>query len=453
MDISMPVLLRSLWQAGAASNTQAQGKLDRRLSTIPMGVDGGVARFGAGAVDQLALPDVWHELAKSGLVKSALVGSQDHGQRVMGAGVRMPVAAVAVPSRPLHTEVPVASGRGAAVPGNHDPNQPNRVARGLGSAAQFLDSRIPELDDIASREGTSNALRGAIAFGMPIARVGISAASGVLGLGQLATSQVARNRAGEAITDFLMEHPVETTQKALKDWRAKQWNEQVSDVLVAGGGAALGGGVGSKLRALDYSPHITMGPVINRFGQTGALNINVKRNPKWGAGKKKQEPATTESAETQQTYERHPQTGHLINAKVQYRPNSDHILDGTKVHVEGDPEITHYYENQGAHDPKKNRPGRGDEDYNSTKSVLPDEHVKLFKSSVPHADENGFVSRYAMDRDGHIHRFQPYTHGGDSFHWNGSTNGRTRWGEPRELKEREVPNHIKKYLKKQQGRK
>lgn len=267
MGTFIPILLRSLAGANAAENAKPRSQ----ASAMP---GRGVAQ------DHLGLQDVWDGLAAPGFVRSAFAGLQGHGVQMPSTGVSK-----AVGSRPMYTSSsiprPVAGSLGGGDAGSDDdPDQPNVVSKTMGDWAHFLDSRIPALDDIAADSQTSNALRGTIAFGMPIARVGVSAASGLLGLGQLATSRAVRHQASENLSGFLMNHPVETTQKALKDWRAKPWNEQVSDLLVAGGSSLVGGGVAGKLKVLDYSPHITMGAVRNVRGQTGALNIHLKRNPK-----------------------------------------------------------------------------------------------------------------------------------------------------------------------------
>jgi len=98
--------------------------------------------------------------------------------------------------------------------------------------------------------------------------------------------------------------------------------------------------------------------------------------------------------------------------------------------------VTHSYENPGAHG------GGGRERYDATKSVLPANHVELFKQSVPFVNGKGKVVRYAIDKkNGSIHRFDPSSEG--TYHWNGSSNGVIKSGRPRRL---DVPNEVMKVL-------
>ena len=95
----------------------------------------------------------------------------------------------------------------------------------------------------------------------------------------------------------------------------------------------------------------------------------------------------------------------------------------------------HKYTNPGHHDPRG-----GPNPYNPRKSVLPENHVQLFRDSVPFETPGG-VLRYARDADGNIHRFEP--HLSDTYHWSGQTNGRTLRGEERGL---HVPAEVRKTL-------
>ena len=98
--------------------------------------------------------------------------------------------------------------------------------------------------------------------------------------------------------------------------------------------------------------------------------------------------------------------------------------------------VTHSYENPGAHG------GGGSAPYDATKSVLPANHVELFKQSVPFVNGKGKVVRYAIDKkDGSIHRFDPSSEG--TYHWNGSSNGVTKSGKPWPL---DVPPQVMKVL-------
>ena len=99
------------------------------------------------------------------------------------------------------------------------------------------------------------------------------------------------------------------------------------------------------------------------------------------------------------------------------------------------------YVNPGHHDPT----GGGPVPYNPTKSVLPSNHVELFTSSTAVRNpKNGTVTRWAKEgegRDAVYHRFQESSP--NEFHWNGSTKGRTKSGEAREIALHEVPGSIR----------
>ncbi|PHN05116.1 DUF6531 domain-containing protein [Flavilitoribacter nigricans] len=97
------------------------------------------------------------------------------------------------------------------------------------------------------------------------------------------------------------------------------------------------------------------------------------------------------------------------------------------------------YENPGHHDPSTNS-------YISNKSVLPENHEELFKNSVP--DPNNPKTRWAKEGSGKkatYHRFQSSQPDGTGpFHWNGSTNGKTKAGKSRKIKSQNVPTEIKR---------
>ncbi len=79
--------------------------------------------------------------------------------------------------------------------------------------------------------------------------------------------------------------------------------------------------------------------------------------------------------------------------------------------------------------------------YHAAKSVLPEDHVELFKASRPYRKRDGQVIRYACDGEGHIHRFEPSA--GQHYHWNGSTCGRTADGVERSF---DVPLAVREML-------
>jgi RHS repeat-associated protein len=94
------------------------------------------------------------------------------------------------------------------------------------------------------------------------------------------------------------------------------------------------------------------------------------------------------------------------------------------------------YVNPGHHDPSS-------PNYNSTKSVLPPNHVELFEQSTSVAGDNGKVTRWTKEGTGKTavyHRFQE--HGPGEFHWNGSTKGATKGGQPRVIKANHVPRSV-----------
>nr|WP_262890647.1 RHS repeat-associated core domain-containing protein [Kordia aestuariivivens] len=96
------------------------------------------------------------------------------------------------------------------------------------------------------------------------------------------------------------------------------------------------------------------------------------------------------------------------------------------------------YENSGHHDPCGGRLP-----YNNRKSVLPNNHLELWNLSV--AEEGKGDVRWTKVGSGNkavYHRFQDDNNG--TWHWNGSTNGRTQSGVENKISINNVPNSIKK---------
>ena len=96
------------------------------------------------------------------------------------------------------------------------------------------------------------------------------------------------------------------------------------------------------------------------------------------------------------------------------------------------------YSNPGHHDPTG-----GVNTYKKNKSVLPENHLDLWKNSVP--DPNDDSTRWTKVGKGKkavYHRFQDDNTG--VWHWNGSSNGRTANGTKNEIKQQVIPNEIKK---------
>lgn len=79
--------------------------------------------------------------------------------------------------------------------------------------------------------------------------------------------------------------------------------------------------------------------------------------------------------------------------------------------------------------------------YNASKSVLPDNHLELWKKSIQTKDGDRWAKEVI---DGKIiyHRFE-YDRNFGTFHWNGSTAGKTQGGKERKIDLHNVPNEIK----------
>jgi hemagglutinin/hemolysin-like protein len=138
-----------------------------------------------------------------------------------------------------------------------------------------------------------------------------------------------------------------------------------------------------------------------------------------------------------------PRTGHKVLAshKIEAGSNSDYIIEATKPSAKGKlvNTKTQYYENPGHHDPK----GGGNVGYNSTKSVLPENHIELWNKSV--IVKSDPKNRWAVETKNSktiYHRFQD--DGNGNFHWNGSTDGKTARGEARAIKIDDVPKELKR---------
>ncbi|NVJ50159.1 MAG: RHS repeat-associated core domain-containing protein [Gammaproteobacteria bacterium] len=102
-----------------------------------------------------------------------------------------------------------------------------------------------------------------------------------------------------------------------------------------------------------------------------------------------------------------------------------------------DPDEDDEYENPGHHDPHL----RGHNTYNKTKSVLPKDHESLWRSSRVASDGNRWT-KVGKGKKAVYHRFQK---SGKKWHWNGSTNGRTQNGQPREISLSNVPIEVQRW--------
>ncbi|ODC03037.1 hypothetical protein BFW38_05225 [Terasakiispira papahanaumokuakeensis] len=97
------------------------------------------------------------------------------------------------------------------------------------------------------------------------------------------------------------------------------------------------------------------------------------------------------------------------------------------------------YENPGHHDPS----GKGPNNYNSSKSVLPENHEQLWNQSKLAGDGNRWT-KVGTGKKAVYHRFQ--NDGNGNWHWNGSTAGKTSTGKPRQIELRHVPKGIQRGL-------
>ncbi|QDH80582.1 hypothetical protein FKX85_16655 [Echinicola soli] len=95
------------------------------------------------------------------------------------------------------------------------------------------------------------------------------------------------------------------------------------------------------------------------------------------------------------------------------------------------------YENPGHHDPLNTGPNY----YNPNKSVLPENHYELWLKSVDGGDGNRYT-KIGMGKKAIYHRFQ--NDGNNNWHWNGSTNGKTKYGKSYPIRINTIPNRIKK---------
>jgi len=96
------------------------------------------------------------------------------------------------------------------------------------------------------------------------------------------------------------------------------------------------------------------------------------------------------------------------------------------------------YENPGHHDPFS----QGPNNYNNTKSVLPRNHLELWKASRRASDGNRWT-KVGNGKNAVYHRFQ--NDGNGKWHWNGSTNGVTRSGQPRTIKMNNIPRDVQRW--------
>lgn len=129
----------------------------------------------------------------------------------------------------------------------------------------------------------------------------------------------------------------------------------------------------------------------------------------------------------------HPQTENKILASVSNPSKLDDLVSSSKPSSQSiiSKNNTHYYEDPGHHNPNG-----GNNTYKSNKSVLPANHIELFKSS---REYNGV--RYSKDAKGNIHQFQDSLGDGSAFHWAGQQNGKTLNGKTMSLT---VPPEVSK---------
>ena len=136
-----------------------------------------------------------------------------------------------------------------------------------------------------------------------------------------------------------------------------------------------------------------------------------------------------------------PITGHKILGTHEDESNNtvgNYIVEGTKPSTKDKVIKTdiQYYENPGHHDLNE-----GNMPYNSTKAIIPSNHVNLWENSIK--VDSDPKNRWAIEnKDGTTiyHRFQD--DGNGNYHWNGSTKGQTSSGSERNIKISDVPSDL-----------
>ena len=130
-------------------------------------------------------------------------------------------------------------------------------------------------------------------------------------------------------------------------------------------------------------------------------------------------------------------SGYPVLAEVPYtRSYGDEMVAMAKPSTKDSLFQTHSYVNPGHHDPTS-------PSYIANRSVLPPNHVELFRNSVPVETPGGTV-RWTREGSGSTavyHRFAQHADG--EFHWNGSTAGVTKSGRPRAIPDNHVPKCVK----------
>lgn len=136
-----------------------------------------------------------------------------------------------------------------------------------------------------------------------------------------------------------------------------------------------------------------------------------------------------------------PITGHKILGTHKDESNNtvgNYIVEGTKPSTKDKVIKTdiQYYENPGHHDLNE-----GNMPYNSTKAIIPSNHVNLWENSIK--VDSDPKNRWAIEnKDGTTiyHRFQ--NDGNGNYHWNGSTKWQTSSGSERNIKISDVPSDL-----------
>jgi filamentous hemagglutinin len=138
-------------------------------------------------------------------------------------------------------------------------------------------------------------------------------------------------------------------------------------------------------------------------------------------------------------------SGYPVLASVPYPTTSDRINEHVGMSKPSQkglldlPVNQHTYSNPGHHDPTSKGL------YNPQKSVLPANHVDLFRNSQPIIAPDGKLTRWTKEGTGKnavYHRFEEHLNG--EFHWTGSTDGKTKSGKERKIEDHNVPSCIKK---------
>ncbi len=125
-----------------------------------------------------------------------------------------------------------------------------------------------------------------------------------------------------------------------------------------------------------------------------------------------------------------------LNAQEKLNKRVQDRLNGGKNSSQSPTETSRMrYVNPGTHDPSS-------DEYKANKSVLPDNHEELWKNSV--ADPDDPHTRWTKVGEGKKAVYHRFVESNGEWHWNGSTDGKTKSGENRVIPEQKVPAEVKR---------